>query len=174
LPHLELAREIARRFNHYYGHYLKEPQAVLSASPKVPGLDGRKMSKSYDNAIFLSDEPDVITKKVRMMVTDPARLRANDPGHPEVCSVFAAQSIFNPGVVVEIEPACRAGEIGCSGCKTKLAERLSETLAPFRSRRAEIVKEPGVVDQVLSAGLAKAKPEAEAALAEVRKRLNIG
>ncbi len=174
LPHLELAREIARRFNHYYGAYLKEPQAVLSASPKVPGLDGRKMSKSYDNAIFLSDEPEVITKKVRMMVTDPARLRADDPGHPEVCSVFAAQKIFDADAAVAIEPACRAGEIGCSACKARLAEKLSATLAPFRAKRAEILRDPSVVNDVLSAGLAKAKPVAEATLLEVRKRLNIG
>jgi tryptophanyl-tRNA synthetase len=173
LPHLELAREIARRFNHYYGNYLKEPQAVLSPSPKVLGLDGRKMSKSYDNAIFLSDEPEAIAKKVKMMVTDPARIRANDPGHPEVCSVFASREIFNSRETEELSKACRAGEIGCAACKARLTEVITDMLGPFRARRAELVKTPEIVDETLAAGLAKAKPIAEATLKNCRGRLNI-
>jgi len=173
LPHLELAREIARRFNHYYGAYLKEPQAVLSKSPKVPGLDGRKMSKSYGNAIFLCDSPVEIEKKVKMMVTDPERIRANDPGHPEVCSVFAAQELFNGEETAEITEACRAGRMGCADCKKKLSARLTEMLAPYRERRAELSGKPGLVDDVLAAGLAAVKPVANETIAEVRKRLNI-
>ncbi|MCK4268542.1 MAG: tryptophan--tRNA ligase, partial [Actinomycetia bacterium] len=102
LPHLELSREIARRFNYLYGDYLTEPQAKLSIGKRVPGTDNRKMSKSYNNAIFLTDSPDEISKKVRKMVTDPARIRRDDPGHPDVCSVFALHKIFTPAEVERI------------------------------------------------------------------------
>lgn len=173
LPHLELTREIARRFNQYYGKFLNEPQAVLSATPKVPGLDGRKMSKSYDNAIYLSDEPEVIRKKVRMMITDPARLRATDPGHPEVCSVFASQGIFSTDEVKDIEKLCRAGQIGCTACKDKLAERIIDTLSVYREKRKELAATKGFGEEVLAAGLAKARPEAQKTLHEVRHRMNI-
>jgi len=173
LPHLELAREIARRFTHLYGAYLTEPQAVLSTTPKVIGLDGRKMSKSYGNAIYLSDEPDQILKKVKSMITDPARARATDPGNPEICSVYAGHSVFSPDEGKEIATLCRGGKIGCTACKEKLAARVSDTLAEFRERRRELAAKPGLVDEVLAAGLAKARPEAGLTLTEVRRRMNV-
>jgi tryptophanyl-tRNA synthetase len=173
LPHLELAREIARRFNHLYSAELTEPQAVLSTTPKVIGLDGRKMSKSYDNAIFLSDPPEVITKKVRSMITDPSRARATDPGHPEVCSVFSGHGVFSPDDVQEIEKDCRAGSIGCTACKDKLAANISDSLAGYREKRTDLLSKKGIVDEVLAAGVAKARPEAQRTLHDVRKRINI-
>lgn len=173
LPHLELAREIARRFNHLYGAKLTEPQAVLSTTPKVIGLDGRKMSKSYGNAIFLSDEPEVITKKVRTMITDPSRARATDPGHPEVCSVFSGHGVFSPDDVKQIEKDCRAGSIGCTACKDKLAANISDALAGYRDRRAELLNKKGIVEEVLAAGVAKARPEAQKTLHDVRIRTHI-
>jgi tryptophanyl-tRNA synthetase len=173
LPHLELAREIARRFNHLFKANLTEPQAVLSATPKVIGLDGRKMSKSYDNAIYLSDEPEVITKKVRSMVTDPGRARATDPGHPEICSVFAGHGVFSPGEIDEIAKECRAGRIGCTDCKEKLAAKIIGQLADFRDRRQELLGKPGFIDEVLAAGLAKARPEAQKTLSDIRGRMNV-
>ena len=173
LPHLELAREIARRFNFYYGACLTEPEAMLSAAPKVIGLDGRKMSKSYDNAVYLSDEPDVIKKKIKMMVTDPARARANDPGHPEVCSVFSTYAIFAPDETKEIAKSCRAGRIGCTDCKERLADKVAETLEPLREKRHRFMNEPGLVEGVLADGLRTAKAEADLTLTEVRKKLNI-
>lgn len=173
LPHLELAREIARRFNHLFQANLTEPQAVLSSTPKVIGLDGRKMSKSYDNAIYLSDEPEVISKKVRSMVTDPARARATDPGHPEVCSVFAGHGVFSPDDVKEIANTCRAGSIGCTVCKDKLADKIINQLAGFRNRRQELLAKKGFVDDVLASGLAKARPEAQKTLHDIRGRMNV-
>lgn len=173
VPHLELAREIARRFNHFYGTYLTEPKAVLSEAPKVIGLDGRKMSKSYDNAIFLSDTPVMIDKKVKMMITDPARLRATDPGHPDICSVFSAHGIFNADETADIGTQCREGSIGCADCKRRLAERLKSIIEPIGERREELAKQTGLVEEVLARGLAAVRPMAQATLTEVRKRMNI-
>jgi len=173
LPHLELAREIARRFNHLYGDYLKEPEAVLSNIPKVVGLDGRKMSKSYGNAIYLSDSAQEIEKKVKMMITDPAMIRANDPGHPDVCSVFAAQSVFNDSESGQIAQDCRAGSIGCVECKRALTQRIEAITAPIRQKREELSTENGIVSEVLDKGLNAVKPVAEATLADVRGRLSI-
>lgn len=140
LPHLELTREIARRFNHMYDEVFPEPDAILTKAKVLPGTDGRKMSKSYNNTIALSDSPDDIIRKVKTMVTDPARIRKDDPGHPEVCTVFSFHKIFNESEVSEIEEQCRAGKIGCVQCKKKLADKMIEYLEPIYERRQNILK----------------------------------
>ena len=173
LPHLELSREIARRFNYLYGDYLTEPHALLSKGKRVPGTDGRKMSKSYDNAVFLTEEPDQIYKKVRMMVTDPARVRRNDPGHPEVCTVFAVHQVFTSAEVAKIEADCRAAQVGCTDCKKLLAASISEELAEFRARREELAARPQVTEEVLADGADRARAVAKETLKEVRTRMNI-
>ena len=163
VPHLEVTREIARRFNHLYRGVFVEPEALLTEFPKIPGTDGRKMSKSYDNAVFLTEEPDQIYKKVRMMVTDPARVRRNDPGHPEVCTVFAVHQVFTSAEVAKIEADCRAAQVGCTDCKKLLAASISEELAA----------RPQVTAEVLADGADRARAVAKETLKEVRTRMNI-
>lgn len=173
LPHLELSREIARRFNQFYGDYLIEPQALLSKGKRVPGTDGRKMSKSYGNAIFLTDEPDEIAKKVRKMVTDPARMRRDDLGHPDVCSVFAMHGIFTPSETARIDAQCRAAQIGCTDCKQLLAESISNALGGFRERRSELAAHPEKAEAALAAGADKVRAVADGTIKEIRARMNI-
>ncbi len=138
LAHLELTREVARRFNHLYGNVFPEPQALLSKSPKVPGTDGRKMSKSYNNAVLLSDSKEEITAKVKTMYTDPKKIRVDDKGHPEGCVVCATHTLYTPEFK-EIESRCKAGTIGCVACKNRLIETLNAGLEPIRAERARWV-----------------------------------
>ncbi len=172
LPHLELGREIVRRFNHFYGQYFSEPQAILSQAKRVPGINGRKMSKSYGNAINLSDSPEEILKKVQMMITDPARIKRTDLGHPDVCLVHGLHKIYSDDVD-KITEGCKAGEIGCVECKKLLAERINESLADFRKRRAELEGNSDKVWDILREGAKKVKPIAQETLNEVRKRVRI-
>ena len=173
LPHLELTREIARRFNYIFGDYLTEPRALLSKGKRIPGTDGRKMSKSYGNAVFLTDEPDEIYKKVQKMVTDPARVKRSDLGHPEVCSVFAMHEIFSVADVEQIASDCREAKIGCTDCKKVLAAAIAEALADFRGHRQELSDHPEAADEVLEAGAEKARAVAVATMKEVRARMNV-
>jgi tryptophanyl-tRNA synthetase len=173
LPHLELTREIARRFNGFYGDYFPEPQALLSKAQRVPGIDGRKMSKSYGNAIFLTDTPELVREKVSNMFTDPARIRKTDLGHPEVCAVFALHKLYSQNDIKEIEEACRKAQRGCVECKKILAERISENLSDFQKKRRTFEKEKDVVKNLLERGQERAKPIAQETLLEVRKRLKL-
>lgn len=175
LPHLELGREIVRRFNFLYGDYFAEPQAMLSPVKRLLGIDGRKMSKSYGNSIYLSDDPDTVRKKVSQMVTDPARMKKTDPGSPEACMVvYPMQKVYTPNEELElIEKNCREAAWGCTQCKRELAERIVESLAGFRVRRAELEKEPGIVEEVLREGLHQVRPVCRAVIKDVRERLNI-
>jgi len=173
LPHLELTREIARRFNYLYGDYFVEPQALLSKAPRVPGTDGRKMSKSYGNAIFLSDDPDTIRKKIAGMFTDPERLYRKDPGHPDRCAVFTLHGLYSEQEVETIRFQCEHAEIGCTDCKKKLAEHLVAYLEPFRARRAELAQDPAVVHGVLERGLARVRPVAREVLAAVHEKMGL-
>ncbi len=173
VAHLELTREIVRRFNGLYGDVLVEPQPLLSPTPLVPGSDGRKMSKSLDNFIGVRDEPDEIRAKVRSFVTDPLKVRRGDPGRPEICPVFALHGRFSPDDVDRIETTCRTGELGCVDCKTLLADHLIETFRPFRERRAELAAEPGLVRQVLAEGAERARPVAAATLDAVRAAVHL-
>jgi tryptophanyl-tRNA synthetase len=174
LPHLEITREIARRFNHLYGTKIfPEPQAVLSAVAKLPGLDGRKMSKSYDNCIYLSDSEQTIRGKVCEMVTDPARKRRTDKGHPEVCPVFSYQKIFNPEAVPEIERECRSAGIGCVDCKRLLADKIVETLKPIMEKRMQLAKSKKHVEDVIAEGARRARSIAGATVEEAKAAIGL-
>lgn len=171
-PHLELTRKIVRRFNELYAPVLVEPDSMETGV--LVGLDGNaKMSKSLDNAIYLSDPAEEVVRKVKTAVTDPARIRKNDPGHPEVCTVFSYHKEFNQSFVPELEPACRKGEIGCVECKMRLANCLNELLDPIRDRRAYYDEHPEVVDEILRAGTERAVIEGAKTLAEVKEAMKI-
>lgn len=173
LPHLELTREIARRFNSLYGNIFPEPQPILSKAPKIPGTDGRKMSKSYENYIGLEDGPEEIRLKVRKMITDPARKRREDKGHPEVCTVFQLQGAHPSRDLTELQDDCRKARIGCTDCKDELARKIAEDLAPFRERRAEMASEPSIVRDILDAGASRVRPIALESLQKARRAMNI-
>ncbi|MDI3281394.1 MAG: tryptophan--tRNA ligase, partial [Bacillota bacterium] len=172
LPHLELTREIVRRFNYLYGPVFPEPQAKLTKVTLLPGLDGRKMSKSYGNYLELRASEEEVAQKVQQMVTDPARIHKSDPGHPEVCSVFAYHQAFN-AQSREVEEACRGAAVGCVECKRNLAQLLNQHLAPFRERRRRLEEDPDLVWNILEEGARRARPLAEATLVEVRKAMRL-
>jgi tryptophanyl-tRNA synthetase len=172
VAHLELSREIVRRFNRLYGEVLVEPQALLSEAPMIPGSDGRKMSKSFDNAIGIRDEPDEIRAKVRTFVTDPQKVRMGDPGRPEICPVFALHKTYSPDIREWTEEHCRIGDLGCVDCKTNLADRVIEHFRPFRERRAELAADPGYVESTLAEGAEKARPVMRETLAAVRAAMH--
>lgn len=174
LPHLELCREVARRFNYLFGVKLfPEPQSLLSKVPMVPGIDGRKMSKSYNNYISLTESTEDLREKTRMMVTDPARIRKSDPGHPEVCTVFLYHSLYNQPELAEIEAKCRKGEVGCVACKGRLAECLDGILRPIRETREELASRPGQIEEILREGASKARATASRTLEEVHEAMKI-
>ncbi|MGC7873590.1 tryptophan--tRNA ligase [Desulfosporosinus sp. SYSU MS00001] len=171
LPHVELCREIARRFNYLYGSVFPEPKALVGKVPLLPGVDGRKMSKSYNNAISLTASPEEIKTRVQQMITDPARLRKDDPGHPDVCIVDKFHQIYTQEVA-EVEENCRAGKIGCVACKRLLAENLEKLLSPFRERRV-YWEEPGRVEKVLEEGALRAHEAAAVTMKEVRSAMGL-
>jgi tryptophanyl-tRNA synthetase len=173
LPHLELTREIGRRFNFIYGETFPEPQPKLTRAKVLPGLDGRKMSKSYGNAIALSESPEDIRKKVMTMITDPARIRKDDPGHPEVCAVFAFHKVFNEEEVPEIEEQCRGGKIGCVQCKRNLANKMVQYMAPIYDRRQQILQKPEMIREIVEAGCDNARKVAQKTMEEVRRAMKI-
>ncbi|HHV79399.1 MAG TPA: tryptophan--tRNA ligase [Firmicutes bacterium] len=173
LPHLELTREIVRRFNYLYKPVFPEPQALLNRVTLLPGLDGRKMSKSYGNQIDLSATPEEVKAKVESMITDPARIKKSDPGHPDVCAVFQYRKIFMPRTIGETEEACRGAKVGCVQCKRELAKALVDFLAPITERRRQVEAQPGLVEDVLRDGAARAREVASQTLAEVRDVMGI-
>jgi len=168
VSHLEISREIVRRFNRLFGEVLVEPQPLLSDFPLVPGSDGRKMSKSLDNAIGIRDGEDAIRAKVKSFITDPLKVHRGDPGRPEICPIFHLQALFSPDRLQWIDEHCRSGELGCVQNKTNLADRLIEELRPIRERRIDLAKEPGLVSNVLEKGRELARPVARETLAAVR------
>jgi tryptophanyl-tRNA synthetase len=174
VSHLEISREIVRRFNRLYGDVLLEPQPLLSEFPLVPGSDGRKMSKSLDNAIGIAEEPDAIRAKVRSFITDPQKVRRGDPGRPEICPIFALHTRFSTDILEWTRDNCRSGALGCVDCKTNLADRLIEELRPIRERRAELAAEPGLVEKVLTEGLARVRPVVRETLHAVRLAMGFG
>jgi len=173
LPHLELTREIARRFNYLYGETFPVPEPLLTETPKIPGTDGRKMSKSYGNCIYLKDEEEVIKEKVSKMFTDPKRIYKKDPGHPETCPVFAYQKIFNEKRAGEIEKECKNAKIGCTECKKELGEVLSLFLKPMREKRKEMEKDKENLWKILKKGSEKAKEVAEKTMDEVKTKTGL-
>jgi tryptophanyl-tRNA synthetase len=173
-PHVEITREIARRFNYFYGNVFPEPEVILTKTPKILGTDRRKMSKSYDNAIFLSDSPEIISKKVAGMITDPQRARRSDPGNPEVCNVYDFHKLYTaPDTVAEIDEQCRAAGIGCVECKQKMAQNLIEALKPIREKRAYYEARPQLVEEIMIDGSNKASETAKQTMQDVRAAVKI-
>ena len=169
LPHLELAREIVRRFHHFYGPAIPEPMPLLTPTPKLPGLDGRKMSKSYDNCLYITDSGEVIWEKIKTMVTDPQRVRRKDPGNPDVCPVYDLHRVFTtPEERLTIETGCRTAGIGCIDCKSILRNGIERVLSPAREKRSEILSNPQKLDSILEKGAEKARYEARKTIRIVR------
>jgi tryptophanyl-tRNA synthetase len=169
-PHVELTREVARRFNHTFRPVFPEPEVKLTEIPKVPGTDGRKMSKSYDNAIYLSDDSETIRRKVKPMMTDPARKRRVDPGNPDLCPVFDLHRIFTPTADREYAATgCRTAGIGCLDCKDILLKHLLPPLAAIRERRQAFAEKPDQIVDILLEGSRRARAVAQTTMAEVRE-----
>jgi len=174
VPHVEISREIARRFNYFYGEVFPEPEAILTKTPKILGLDRRKMSKSYNNAIFLSDSPDEISAKVSKMITDPQRARRSDPGNPDVCNVFEFHKLYSDTASVErINSECRTAQIGCVECKKIMAQHLILALDPIREKREFYQNRPDLVDEIIIAGTEKARKAARQTMEEVRSAIKM-
>jgi tryptophanyl-tRNA synthetase len=173
LPHLELAREIARRFNSLYGDYCPEPQPLLSTTPRVPGVDGRTMHTSYGNTIALASSPKEISEKVWSMVTDPARIHPDDPGHPDICPVNDYHRALDPEAAGEYAEACLQGQVPCVEHKKLIAALLAERLEPFRRIRQEMAGREDEVLDILRQGSARAGVVAQETLAEVRRRMGL-
>ena len=173
-PHVEITREIARRFNHFYGNVFPEPATILTETPKILGIDRRKMSKSYNNAIFLSDSPKEINTKVSRMITDPQRERRSDPGNPDVCNVFDFHKLYTaPQIVKEIDEQCRTAGIGCVECKQKMAQSLIAALEPIREKRAYYESRPELVDDIMTEGSNRARRVARKTMEVVRAAIKI-
>src|SRR5579872_4070368 len=179
VAHVELTREVARRFNNFYPgagekSVLPEPQALLTPSPKLPGTDGRKMSKSYNNAILLSDPEPAIRQKLKPMVTDPKRVRRSDPGNPDDCPVGSLHKIFSgEKTLQDVYSGCTTAGIGCIECKGWAADSIVRTLAPMRERRARYEQNPKLTWEILEAGSARAAQTAEATMREVRDAMHL-
>jgi len=174
LPHLELAREIVRRFNSLFGFVFPEPQAKLTNFPSVLGLDGiQKMSKSYDNHIEIAASPQEIRERVMTAFTDPLRRYRSDPGRPEACNIFRLHNFFTPARVEEIASECRSARIGCVDCKKVLAKSIISNLEPFRERRASLASKPGYVTQVLADGADRAEAIAKETIGEVKEKMKL-
>jgi len=174
LPHLELTREITRRFNSLYKPIFPEPQALLTAIPKVPGTDGRKMSKSYNNTINLSDTEAQVRAKLKTMVTDPARVRRTDKGNPDVCPVFTIhKSVSAPAVIEQVNKECRTAAIGCIDCKKLSADAIVAKLTPIWEKRRELERMPKRVDEVIAEGTTRAGSVARQTIAEVSEVMHI-
>ncbi|MBM3249361.1 MAG: tryptophan--tRNA ligase [Candidatus Omnitrophica bacterium] len=174
LPHLELTRQIVRKFNNLYKEdYFPEPKALLTRFQRLLGLDGRKMSKSYNNYISLSEEPESIRKKIGNMFTDPARVRVSDPGHPEKCNVHNYYAVFAPEKKAGVDELCRKAKVGCTDCKRQLAEILVSHLSPIREKRTELLADKDRLHSILDEGAKKAREIAEDTMAQVRKRIGL-
>lgn len=171
LPHLELTREIVRRFNHFYGKTFDPPEPLLTKTGKLPGIDGRKMSKSYNNAIFISDSKEDTEKKLRAMITDPERIHPTDKGHPDVCNIFSFQVAFNLERAKEIESLCQEGRIGCVICKGELASCVNMTLQETREKRKALEGKRSYLLEILSEGNRKAGKIAGETMAEIRGKV---
>ena len=173
-PHIELTREVVRRFNNLYGSVFPEPKTLLTETPRIPGTDGRKMSKSYGNAVYLKDPPEVIREKIKPMVTDPARKRRTDPGTPEICPVFDLHKAFSPpDSQAWAAEGCRTAGIGCLDCKGRLIDHLLHRLEEIHERRPRFASRPDDVWDILKEGSQRARETARATMEEVRSAMKI-
>lgn len=174
LPHIEIAREIARRFNYLYGETFPIPEPVLTPTPRVPGIDGKaKMSKSLNNAIFVDDEPEEIRAKIKKAYTDPLKIKLGDPGHPDGCVVFAYHHLVNEDEVPEIREGCESGRLGCVECKKNCAEKMINFLNPFRDRKRELRKNLNRIIEIINEGINRARKVAEKTLEDVREKMKL-
>jgi tryptophanyl-tRNA synthetase len=173
-PHVEITREIARKFNQTYAEVFPEPETRLTKFSRLPGLDGRKMGKSNNNFILLSDPEEEITKKVRMAVTDPAKIRRNDPGNPDICNVFTFHKKFNPDEIDEIRTGCESGALGCVDCKNNCAKKIAAFFAPVREKRHYYENHPDEVKDILAAGTKTAKKIAGETMQDVHEAMKMG
>ncbi len=174
MPHIEITRELARRFNTLYAEVFPEPEGRLTKFARLPGLDGKRMSKSAGNTILLADSPDEIKKKMRTAVTDPQKIRKNDPGRPDICLVFTYHNKFNREEVPDVRTGCESGALGCVECKARCAEKVIESLAPMREKRLHYENNISEVKDVLHDGESKARAKAQETMHDVRKAMNIG
>jgi len=173
--HVELTRDIARRFNHFYGEVFPEAKEILTEAPKVPGTDGRKMSKSYGNAILLTDPPEEVTKKIKTMVTDPARKRRADPGNPDVCPVYDLHKIYSSEETKAwVRQGCTTAGIGCLECKKPVYDAINAELAPIQARRREFEADPALVERLLDEGNARARAVAQETMKLARLAIHFG
>jgi len=173
LPHLEISREIVRRFNGLYGELFVEPQAMLTEFPYLPGVDGRKMSKSLDNDIKIADSEEQTTKKIMSAVTDPQKVRLHDIGHPDICTVFTYQKVFNKEESEEIKKDCKSGALGCVACKKRLAAKLNDSLKDIRAKRMELNNNIHGVEETFTEGSKKARSIATKTLEEAMSLMKI-
>ncbi|MDD2391104.1 MAG: tryptophan--tRNA ligase [Desulfobacterales bacterium] len=174
IPHVEITREIARRFNFLYGNVFPEPETILTQTPKLLGTDNRKMSKSYDNAIYMSGTEKETAAAAATMITDPQRIKRSDPGDPDICNVFSFHNIYSDREMIDqINTECRAGQIGCVQCKRMMAKNLNRFLEPIREKRAYYEQHPDLVKDIMTAGAKKAKPVAIQTMEEVRRAMKI-
>ena len=174
VPHVEITREIARRFNFLYGNVFPEPDAILTPTSKILGLDRRKMSKSYGNAIYLSDSPETIVSRVATMITDPQRARRKDPGNPDMCNVFEFHRLYSNAAMVErINGECRSAAIGCVECKQLMARNLIDALAPIREKRAVYEADPKRVREIIAVGSQRARSVARQTMDQVRAAVKL-
>jgi tryptophanyl-tRNA synthetase len=175
VPHVEISREIARKFNNQYGKVFPEPEPILTKFARLPGLDGgAKMSKSMGNTILLSDGPDIVKSKLKKAVTDPQKIRRNDPGRPEVCLIFSYHKKFNPSEVPEIESGCRSGALGCVDCKMNCAEKLSAFLDPIIQKRIYYENNLDEVREILNDGEKRGRAAAQETMQGVREAMRFG
>ena len=174
VPHLEISREIARRFNYLYKEIFPEPEALLTEFPKLVGIDGRKMSKSYDNAIFLSDSPEDVERKIMTMVTDPARVRRTDPGNPERSPVYQLHKIFSSvEEIEEVGVGCATAGIGCIDCKKILLKNIFRVLEPIWKKRNELINNPDILCDIVISGSEKAKKTVRETMQLVREAMGL-
>jgi tryptophanyl-tRNA synthetase len=173
MPHLELTREIARRFNGLYGKVFSEPEALMDQVPKLLGTDNRKMSKSYQNFISLDDSDDLISKKIRSMITDPERIKLSQKGRPEVCNVFSYYKFFANNMQPDVQDWCEHARIGCTACKNKLIDMVIEYLKPHRQKRNLILQDKGFIENILKEGAQKASHTAGTTFAAACKAMGI-
>ncbi len=174
LPHVELTREIARRFNTIYGEVFPVPQAKLTQFSRLPGIDGNRMSKSVGNVILLTEEPEIVRKKIRSAFTDPQKIRLGDPGRPEICLVYTYHTKFNHKEYREIASGCRNGSLGCVECKTKLSEKIIDFLEPFRKNRAYYIEHIDEVKDILLDGERRGREVTTKTMDDVHKAMKLG
>jgi tryptophanyl-tRNA synthetase len=174
VPHVEITREIARRFNLLFGNVFPEPDALLTRFARLPGLEGKKMSKSLNNSIYLSDSSRELEQKLNQAFTDPTRIRVSDPGHPEGCVVFAYHQRFSASDVAQVEADCKAGKLGCVAHKKQMAAKLNTFLEPFREKRAHYESNPKLVEDIIADGDGRAGAVARATMDEVMEAMHLG